>query len=200
MTDAAHRVVDLYERHALAWDAERGRNPFERPWLDRFAALLPSRGAVLDIGCGGAEPIARFFIENGYDIAGADTSPTLIGLCKDRFPQHEWIVADMRGLRLGRQFDGVIAWDSFFHLCPQDQRRMFPVFRAHAAAKAALMFTSGPSFGEAIGTYKNEPLYHGSLDAAEYRTLLAENSFAVVSHVVEDPACGRHTVWLAQFR
>jgi len=37
-------------------------------------------------------------------------------------------------------------------------------FRFHAASKAALIFTSGPSHGEAIGTYQGEPSYHGSLD------------------------------------
>ena len=60
------------------------------------------------------------------------------------------------------------------------------------------MFTSGPAHGEAIGSYKGEPLYHASLDAAEYRALLNANGFEVVAHVVEDPDCGGHTVWLAQ--
>ena len=41
--------------------------------------------------------------------------------------------ADMRRLALGRRFAGLIAWDSFFHLRPQDQRAMFPIFAAHAA-------------------------------------------------------------------
>jgi hypothetical protein len=59
---------------------------------------------------------------------------------------------------------------------------------------------SGPSYGEAIGNYKGEPLYHGSLDGDEYRLLLDQNGFEVVSHVVEDPHCGHHTVWLAQTR
>jgi len=62
------------------------------------------------------------------------------------------------------------------------------------------MFTSGSSRGEAIGVYKDEPLYHGSLDGAEYRSLLNQNGFDVVSHVVEDPACGCRTVWLAQLK
>ena len=43
---------------------------------------------------------------------------------------------------------------------------MFPIFRDHAAAGCALMFTSGPSAGEAIGSYQGEPLYHASLDTA----------------------------------
>jgi hypothetical protein len=121
-------------------------------------------------------------------------------MCKDRFPDQVWTVIDMRTLSLDRRFDGILAWDSFFHLCPEDQRRMFPIFRRHAGTKAALMFTSGPSHGEAIGTYKGEPLYHGSLDGAEYRSLLDQNGFDVVTHVVEDAKCGHHTVWLTQLR
>jgi hypothetical protein len=91
-----------------------------------------------------------------------------------------------------------LAWDSFFHLTPDDQRRMFPIFAAHAAPGAALMFTSGPSQGEAIGSYRGDPLYHASLDPAEYTSLLNANGFSVVDRAVEDPACGGHTIWLAQ--
>jgi hypothetical protein len=75
---------------------------------------------------------------------------------------------------------------------------MFSIFRDHAASGAALMFTSGPAQGEAIGTYQDEALYHASLDAAEYRSLLDANGFKVLDHTVEDIACGGHTVWLAQ--
>ena len=104
----------------------------------------------------------------------------------------------MRALALGRQFDGLLAWDSLFHLTPDDQRRMFAIFGAHAVARAALMFTSGPSHGVAIGAYQGEPLYHASLDPQEYRTLLAGIGFAVVENVSEDTSCGNHTIWLAQ--
>jgi hypothetical protein len=124
----------------------------------------------------------------------------LIGFCRDRFPRENWIISDMRRLSLGKQFDGILAWDSFFHLSPADQPAMFPIFRSHAAPRAALMFTSGPAHGEIISSYKGEPLYHGSLDASEYHSLLDENGFDVVSHVIDDPDCGQHTVWLAQRR
>lgn len=198
MTSAAERIIDLYERHARRWDEDRGRSLPERVWLDRFLALLPAGGAVLDLGCGPGDPIARYVGEQAHDVTGVDTSPTLIGLCRARFPTQEWLVADMRGLNLGRRFAGVLAWDSFFHLNPDDQRRMFPVFRAHAASRAALMFTSGPAHGEAIGSYRGEALYHASLDPAAYRDLLREHGFEVVAHMAEDPGCGGHTVWLAQ--
>jgi SAM-dependent methyltransferase len=200
MSAAAREIVGLYERHAGTFDEARGRTLFEAPWLERFLALLPPGASILDIGCGSAEPIARYLIEKGYAVSGVDSSPSLIGLCRARFPDRDWQVADMRALALGRRFDGLLAWDSFFHLTPQDQRGMFAVFRAHAAAGAALMFTSGPSHGEAIGSFGGEPLYHGSLAPSEYRALLAEQGFAVVHHLAEDPDCGGHTIWLARLR
>ena len=204
MSEEAERIVGLYRRHADAWAAARGSKPGNRPmeagWLDRFLDVLPTRGRVLDIGCGSGEPIARYLTMRGCELTGVDSAPEMVAFCAARLPRHAWHVADMRWLSLRRTFDGIIARDSLFHLCPDDQRCMFPTFRAHAAARAALMFTSGPDDGVAMGTFEAEPLYHASLSGAEYRALLAENGFDVVAHAAEDPSCGRHTIWLAQLR
>jgi trans-aconitate methyltransferase len=198
MPSDADTIIPLYQRHAQAYDRLRGRSLFEKSWLDAFAGPLPAGGAVLDIGCGMAEPIARDLIERGFAVAGIDSSPALIAMARARFPQQTWAVADMRTLSLGRRFDGLIAWDSFFHLTAEDQRAMFSVFAAHAAPKATLMFTSGPHHGEAIGAFQDEPLYHASLAPDEYRQQLQASGFAVVRHLAVDVDCGGHTVWLAQ--
>jgi SAM-dependent methyltransferase len=198
-SEDAAGIIGLYQRKALDWIESRARAGLgEKPWLDRFRALLPPASPILDLGCGSAAPLAAHLIELGYPVVGIDSAPAMIDVCRGRFPDQEWIVADMRGLALRRRFSGILVWDSFFHLCPDDQRRMFPVFRAHAAFQTALMFTSGPAHGEAIGSLGGEPLYHASLDPAEYRSLLDQNGFRVVSHAVEDPDCGGHTIWLAQ--
>ena len=176
----------------------RGRRLVERKWLDRFVALLPATPTVLDIGCGPGEPVARYLIEKGCVVTGVDAAPEMIEIAKGLFPGSTWLVSDMRTLDVGAKFNGLLAWNSFFHLTPEHQRRLFPVFQRHAANGAALMFTSGPSCGEAIGTFQGEALYHSSLDAEEYRDLLSSSGFEVVDHVVEDPECGQHTVWLAR--
>lgn len=190
-------VIGLYERHARAFDRDRGRALQEQAWLDRFLAFVPHGATVLDVGCGMGEPVAAYLLASGRRVVGVDASPTLIALCRARFPQSEWIVADMRGLALDRTFDGVLAWDSLFHLTADDQRAMFERFAAHARPDAPLLFTSGPSAGEAIGDYEGEPLYHASLDAAEYTQVLAAQGFTVRAHVEDDHACGGHTAWLA---
>jgi SAM-dependent methyltransferase len=196
----AERVVDLYRRHAGAWAAARGTELTERAWIDRFAALLDAGATVLDIGCGSGQPIAVSLAGRGHHVVGCDSSPEMIDLFRANLPDEVAVVADMRSLHLVGAFGGLIAWDSFFHLAPDEQRLMFPVFRDHARAGAPLLFTSGPARGEAIGTLEGEALYHASLDPDEYRLLLGENGFDVAGHVVEDPDCGEHTVWLARRR
>lgn len=196
-SDAADRVIDVYERHAGTWSRDRGERVPEAGWLDRFLALLPPDSAVLDIGCGSGVP-ARYLIEQGCRVTGVDSSTAMITMCRNRFLEQHWHVADMRTLALECAFNGILAWDSFFHLPPPDQRRMFLVFQRHAAPGAALMFTSGPAHGERIGSYAGEPLYHASLDSAEYRALLDTHGFRVVAHTIEDPSCGLHTIWLAR--
>ena len=198
MSDISNDVIRLYNDHGADFDSLRGRSLAEKPWLDRFASLLPQGASILDIGCGSGEPIAGYFIGNGYDVTGIDASLPLIELCRARFPEKLWVVADMRKLALGRRFDGLIAWHSFFHLNAEDQRRMFAIFRQHANDGAALMFTAGPGQGEAIGTFQGKPLYHASLSREEYESLLAAHGFRLLDHIVEDPDCGGATVYLAR--
>ncbi len=193
----AEAIVRLYERHAREYDRDRGRALQERGWLDRFLACVPGRGTVLDVGCGMGEPIARHLIASGRRVVGIDSSPSMIEMCRSRFPGDEWVVGDMRHLSLGRRFGGILAWDSTFHLTRDDQRAMFARFAAHAAAGAALLFTSGGSDGEVVGEYCGEPLYHASLNPGEYARLLASHGFSVRAHVADDASCGGHTVWLA---
>lgn len=194
----AENIIDLYQRNAKAWDDARSGSLLEKTWLDRFVALLPPTGTVLDIGCGAGMPIAGYLISQGLVVTGVDSAPAMIERCVARYPGADFHVADMRRLSLGRHFNGLVAWDSFFHLTADDQRRMFPIFAAHAAPRAALLFTSGPSHGEAIGTFEGEPLYHASLDPGEYSGLLTSHGFDVIWTIAEDAACGGHTVWLAQ--
>lgn len=198
MPDASRDVITIYNEHGADFDRQRGRSLAEKPWLDRFISLLPKGASILDIGCGSGEPIAGYFIASGYDVTGIDASLPLVELCRRRFPGNLWAVADMRKLALGRRFDGLIAWHSFFHLTVDDQRRMFGIFHQHANDGAALMFTAGPDHGEAIGTFQGRPLYHASLARDEYESLLAAHGFRLLDHAVSDPECGGATVYLAR--
>lgn len=198
MAGPADGIIDLYSRRAAEFDTDRGRALNEKAWLDAFLDHVPETGIVLDLGCGSGEPIARYLIGGGRKVTGADASPGLIDLCRKRFPDQDWIVADMRGLDLSRTFDGLIAWHSSFHLTRDDQRALFPVLARHLKPGGVLMFTSGYEDGERIGEWRGEPLYHASLSTAEYRERLEAAGFVVLRHVVGDYDAGGITVWLCR--
>ena len=180
MTDpveaAAEAIIGLYSRHADDWARMRDGplNADERPHLERFAAALPAGAEVLDLGCGSGRPIAAWLIGQGFRLTGVDASPGLIARCRTAFPEHEWRLDDMRGLDLGRRFDGVVAWFSAFHLTAEAQAAMAAVYARHLQPGGVLMFIGGPERGVAMGTWMDEPLYHASLEPAEYRAGLEQ--------------------------
>lgn len=195
----ADSVIALYQQHADAFERDRSRNLGERGWLRHFLDLLPAAAPrVLDIGCGNGNPIARHLIEQGCAMTGVDASLPMLTRARAAFPDQQWIAADMRHMPLTEPFDGLLAWHSFFHLKPEDQRPMFAVFQRLAAPGAPLMFTSGTTLGEAIGEFEGQPLYHGSLDRMEYRRLLEANGFEVLRYSEGDAQCGGANIWLAR--
>jgi len=178
---ASDEIICLYERTASAWMEARGAQAAERSWMDRLTAGRVPNAAILDIGCGHGLPLAAELVRRGFRVTGVDAAPSLIAAARANVPGAEFQVADMRRLALGRRFDALLAWHSFFHLAADDQRAMFPIFAAHAAPGARLMFTSGAEAGEAIGEWQGEPLHHASLSPDEYRDLLGANGFEVES-------------------
>lgn len=193
--DAAADIVDLYDRRAADWIADRGRTLTEtdRTWLDRFAARLRPGDAVLDVGCGSGRPVAAALIERGFRVTGVDASPRLIAHASADLPGGRFLQGDMRTFDLGETFAGVLAWHSLFHPSPADQRIAVPRLLAHAAPRATILFSSGPREGFVVGAWRGDPLYHGSLDPEAYYALLTAEGFVVEADVTAEGA----SVWLA---
>lgn len=198
MQEIRHAHRRIYQANARRFDAERGRSLFERPWLDRFLSLLPEGGTVLDLGCGAGEPIAGYLIGRGFRVTGVDFAPAMLEIARDRHPAATWVEADMRTLDLGVRFDGIVGWDSFFHLTRDEQRALLPRLGRHLAPAGALLLSVGHEDGEVLGRVGDETVYHASLSPDEYAERLAGIGLSVEAFVAEDPGCGFHSVLLAR--
>lgn len=194
---AASAVTDLYRDGASDFVARRDRSLFERPWLDRFLALAP-KGPVLDLGCGSGDPIARYLIDQGRAVIGVDASGPLLDHARAAWPDQTWLEADMRAFAPEAPVAAVVAWHSLFHLRPDEQADLIGRMGGWLADSGALMFTSGDRAAETLGDWAGEPLYHASLDPADYVAALARAGLTVVEHVAADAATGDATVWLAR--
>ena len=194
----AQNIIEIYKKHARAWTELRGDFLYEKEWLDLFLSLIPVHSTLLDLGCGSGKPIADYLIQQGHTLIGVDSSDVMIAMAQKNFPKQTWVQADMRTVELDQKFNAILAWDSFFHLIPDDQRQIFAQFAQFSVTNTALMFTSGPMAGEAMGDMFGDALYHASLSQDEYRVLLKQYGFNVVKMVANDVECTGHTVWLAQ--
>lgn len=195
-----NKIYEIYNKIADWYDTHRSSELFEKPYLDMAISHIQPRTQILDLGCGSGVPIAQYFIQKGFEVTGIDGSQKQIAFAKSHVPAMKSSVADMREINLGKKYDCIIAWHSFFHLTQDDQRQMFKTFEKHIKPGGILLFTSGPDAGEVWSENGGENLYHASLSAKEYRELLAKHHFEVLAHTVEDKNCGDATVWLSKYQ
>lgn len=197
----AAQTREIYERNAARFDQERHKILIERPWLERFlSAIGPEAGTsprILDMGCGAGEPVAAFLIGQGCKVTGLDFSEPMLEIARARFPAADWRFGDMRGLDLAEQFDGIVGWDSFFHLTRAEQRDLLPRLAAHLKPGGALLLTVGPEEGEVTGHVGDDRVFHSSLSPRDYEQILQAAGMTILAFVPEDPECDFHTLLLA---
>jgi magnesium-protoporphyrin O-methyltransferase len=98
---------------------------------------------ILDAGCG-TGALAVEAAERGAEVVAIDLSSTLVGLARERAPQHlniQFHVGDMSDPALGR-FDHVVAMDSLIHYRAADMARS--VASLAARADRSMVFTFAP--------------------------------------------------------
>jgi ubiquinone/menaquinone biosynthesis C-methylase UbiE len=187
----------VYEKYAAEFDNTRSKSLFEKRWLDRFVDHLIPEAKVLDVGCGSGEPIAKYLISRALDITGVDYSQGMLDLAQRRFPNSEWICCDMRNIQLDK-FDGIIAWNSFFHLNQDDQRCVLELFSKHLNPGGTLIFTAGPSSGEVTGQVNGRDVYHSSLSYDEYKSELDRLNIEILDCKLNDLECNGHSIYLSK--
>lgn len=198
LKDLARRTQAVYESNAARFDAERPKKLHERVWLDRWLARVADGGSLLDLGCGAGDPIAAYLLERGYRVTGVDFSEPMLAIARRCLPAARWIQGDMRELALGEQFNGILGWNSFFHLTQVEQRALIPRLADHLLPGGSLMLTVGPVAGEVTGHVGDDLVYHASLAPAEYRHILCQCGLQLDAFVAEDPTCDEQTVLLAR--
>ena len=160
--------------------------------------LMPAHVSILDLGCGAGDPIASYFIQHGHSVVGMDSSSNMLAMARKNIPRGDWRLGDMRQLDLPERFNGIIGWNSFFHLTRDEQRKTLPEIARHLLPGGALLLTVGPHEGEVAGCVGDDPIYHASLSLNEYSDILLSHTVRIREFTPEDPDCYGMTILLAQ--
>ncbi|MGY5880207.1 MAG: methyltransferase domain-containing protein [Candidatus Thorarchaeota archaeon] len=85
--------------------------------IDDFAAHLPNDAVVLDIGCGGGDPVLKTLVERGYTAKGIDFSKGMLEIAKKNVPEAELVHGDvMKADFEAESFDGIISTYAVIHI------------------------------------------------------------------------------------
>lgn len=122
MTNAEFRpedTRDAYDRVARQYvdriASELDRKPFDRQFLDDFAATVRELGPVVELGSGPAH-VSAYLAGRGVHVSALDLSPAMVAEAARLFPSLEVVVGDMLDLPYDDgSLGGVVAFYSIIH-------------------------------------------------------------------------------------
>lgn len=151
-----------YDLIANQWCSVRTELPdADMTLFDLFLDNLQPNAKILDLGCGHGTPVAKLMSRHGHRILGVDRSAKLLEYAKRDLPEHEWIQSDLESYQPIDKFDGIIIWDSMFHLPREEHITLLKKAFNALKYKGVIILSSG-------GSKYDNPAFTGSMFNHEF--------------------------------
>jgi SAM-dependent methyltransferase len=194
MSGDASRTRESYDELAATYTerifAELAGKPLDRHLLNRLAEDVRGHGLVADLGCGPGH-VARYLHDQGVRMLGIDLSPRMIDSARQRSPDIEFRVGDLRALDLpDAALAGIVAFYSLIHIDEPEMGATLRELRRVLAPGGLLLV----AFHIGEETVHRDELW-GHTVSLDFRFLmpspmvarLIEAGFAVLEHVEREP-------------
>jgi SAM-dependent methyltransferase len=169
-------------------------------YVQAFLRRLPSQPevseprAILDIGCGTGIPLARHLALSGAKVIGLDISTEMLKKARANVPNASFISGDILTARIEGRFDGVLAWDSLFHIPLEKQEEALRKVIGLLKPNGVFLFTTGGERGELVAEMFDREFYYSSLSVEEYENMLVTENCHVIISETDDPRSHGHRV------
>lgn len=165
---------ESYNKIANQWATERNTSWVSETVIE-FASYLAKGGSVLDIGCGSGLPHGKYLIDQGLMYFGLDLSNEMVRLSKANLGEICDIqCCDVFDYIPTFNFNGILAYDSLFHLPLDKQDDIFSLLGSWLKPNGMLLYTYGYDEGEIIGEMMGEKFNYSCLSMEKQQLLLNE--------------------------
>jgi cyclopropane fatty-acyl-phospholipid synthase-like methyltransferase len=176
--------VEAYEVHAQRFLRRRDESLVGSRVVEQWSRKLPPRAAVIELGCGGGQPITRVLSEAGLRVWAIDSSPTLVAAFQSRFPTIPVQCARVQDSDFfGRMYDAAVAIGLIFLLAEPDQAELISRVADIIVPGGRFLFTAPIQVHD--WTDVNTGALCRSLGQARYERLLSEAGFRVLATFVD---------------
>ena len=171
--------VVAYEKHAHSFLQCRDVSRVGIQVASRWACSLEHGSNVIEIACGGGMPVTKVLVDAGLKVWAIDSSPTLIAVFKERFPD---IPAKcdtvLNSDYFRRKYDAAISVGLIFLLSESDQLKMLKRVSEILYPGARFIFTAPIE----VGTWADVNTGHTcrSLGQCAYERALEQSGFRVL--------------------
>ncbi len=188
-----------YDRIANKWSEERTRGRFrERPYVDRLIQLTMRGAHILDLGCGCGRPIMRYLLDHGYRVTGIDASAEMLKLARINCPEAEMLFGDFATINLPHRYDGIVAWDSIFHLPKVQHEQVFRDMYEWLNPTAPLLLSVGGSENEFTAPMFGMNFFYSGHAPDHSLSLLKKAGFEILLAEIDDPSSRGHLAVLCR--
>ncbi|MCL1127609.1 class I SAM-dependent methyltransferase [Shewanella surugensis] len=133
---------ETYNSFADTYDVNRGAFDISEILNLFYSNLELENGKLLDLGCGAGEPVASYFLNNGWKVIGVDFSERMIELASKYAPKMEAIRGNMMEVEFeSNQFDAITATYSIFHIPSELHSDLFSEMFKWLKPKGKVLFT-----------------------------------------------------------
>ena len=159
--DRARWILDLRRRQAELQDAFVAGNDYDALWgevedahrtfVERFLAMLPPGGRVLDAACG----TGKYFpmvLARGRSVLGVDQSAAMLAVARAKFPHVPTEQLDLQDLPYRGEFDGAMCVDAMESVPREDWPVILDGLRRALRPPGALYLTVELAAADRAGT------------------------------------------------
>jgi cyclopropane fatty-acyl-phospholipid synthase-like methyltransferase len=178
----------IYDELAETYDSNRGLFNISDILDSFYAQLKPEQGSLLDLGCGAGEPVARYFIDQGWDVTGVDFSQRMLQLALNYVPEMRTINSDMLDVDFdANQFDAVTATYSLFHIPATAHAELFEKMHRWLCPGGKALFTyatsayTGSDEFDGYKKFMDKELYYSHKTPENLYAVLKQTGFSVDS-------------------
>lgn len=185
-----------YDKIAEQWTTVRKDMQVSKLVID-FAKQVKPNGSILDIGCGSGLPITKYLCDKGFAVTGIDYSDKMIEIAKKSSIPANFILSDFFDFTISEKFDGIIAWDSLWHIAKSKQESIYPKISNLLKPNGLFLFTHGNVDNEHIDTMMGEEFYYSALSEAEIVENINRNNLVMEYSYRNFTEDGSHRTYVA---